>query len=487
MPSSRLLFAPLVLCSALTQAAPGTTDWNAAAQQDMRFAIDTIGSSHAGAVRGQLDVTTALQSGGRSGMIEAANVKTEQDYRRAMVRFIDGFGDPHTGIDLRLKIQAWTGIVLDRVDGQYRVIWSESNWPQALPPRDATVQSCDGVWIGTYLKTSVAPFIDHSTEYPTTFSEAARQSMFDSGLGWTPRQCTFTLVNGSSRQYDLPLRAVADGIGDERITQVRKQYAAKGRPAGLYPLAAGMNWVAMPDFNGRLSAAAYEKLYPQLAALKNSDWVVFDLRGNGGGDSTWGNRALQALYGKEYGERLGDTAAYSKLMIADQATVDLYQRYVGLPEFAASKGDFEDVLHKLETAHRGGEKMAQVEGGTREQAAALAAQLRRRPGGPRVAAVIDRGCFSSCMNFVQQIGSMADTVLLGESTLGYSPYGEINQFKLPSGNGKLHLPSAIYTAFQATREPFVPDLPYPGNMADEPALMKWVADTLAKLKPGLKH
>jgi hypothetical protein len=487
MPSSSLLIAPLILCTALAHGAPGATDWNAAGQQDMQFAIDTIRSSHAGAVSGQLDVIASLEAGGRGGMIEAANVRTEQDYRRAMVRFINGFGDPHTGIRLRLKIQAWTGIVLDRVDGQYRVIWSEPNWPQPLPPRDATVQSCDGVWIGTYLKSNVAPFINHSLEYATTASEVARQSMFDLGLGWTPRQCAFMLGDGSSRHYDLPLRAVADGIGDERIEQVRKQYAAKGRPVGLYPLAAAMHWVAMPDFNGGISAAGYEKLYPQLAALKKSNWVVFDLRGNGGGDSSWGNRALQALYGKEYGERLGDTAAYSKLLIADQATVGVYQRYASLPEYAASKGEFENTLHKLETAIRGGEKMAQVEGGTREKAAALVAQVRKRPGGPRVAAVIDRGCFSSCMNFVQQISSMADTVLLGESTLGYSPYGEINRFNLPSGNGSITLPSAIYTAFQATREPFMPDLSYPGNMADEPALMRWVAATLAKLKPGLKR
>jgi hypothetical protein len=91
------------------------------------------------------------------------------------------------------------------------------------------------------------------------------------------------------------------------------------------------------------------------------------------------------------------------------------------------------------------------------------------------------------MNFVQQISSIADTVVLGESTLGYSPYGEINRFDLPSGKGSIRLPSAIYTAFQATREPFVPDLPYPGNMADDPVLMKWVEDNLAALKPGQKR
>lgn len=453
----------------------------------MRFAIDTIRSNHAGAVSGQLDVTVPLEAGGRSGMVEAANAKTEQDYRRAMMRFISGFGDPHTGINLRLKIQAWTGIVLDRAGSQYRVIWSEPNWPHPLPPLNATVQSCDDVWVGTYLKNNVAPFINHSLEYATSASQTARQSMFDLGLGWTPKQCVFTLADGSSRRYDLPLRAVADGIGDERIAHVRKQYVAKGRPVGLYPLASGKHWVAMPDFNGGTSAAAYEKLYPQLAALKKSGWVVFDLRGNGGGDSSWGGRALEALYGKEYGERLGDTTSYSKLLIADQATVGLYRRYASLPEYAASKGEFDEILRTLEAAVHGGEKLAQVHGSTREQAAALAAQLRQRPGGPRVAAVIDRGCFSSCMNFLQKIRSMADTVVLGEPTLGYSPYGEINSFDLPSGNGSITVPAAVYTAFQAAREPFLPDQPYPGNMADERALMKWVAATLTTLKPGQKR
>ena len=112
--------------------------------------------------------------------------------------------------------------------------------------------------------------------------------------------------------------------------------------------------------------------------------------------------------------------------------------------------------------------------------AALAAKVRRRPGGPRVAAVIDRGCFSSCMNFVQQISSMADTVLLGEPTIGYSPYGEIGPYKPPSGQGTIFVPSAIYTAFQATREPFVPAVRYDGNMADDNKLMagstpRWTA------------
>ena len=460
----------------------GATDWSAIAQADMKFAIDKIRSSHAGSVSGQIDVTAPLEAGARAGMLEAAAAKTEQDYKRALVRFIDGFGDPHTGIRLGLNTTAWTGIVLDHVDGKFRVVWSEPNWPQALPPRGAVVQSCDNVWIGTYLKSNVAPFSNHSLEYATTLSELARAAMFDTGLGWTPKQCTVEQADGSTRQYDLPLRPVADGIGEARIDAVRLSYKAKARPVGLHRLAADKQWVGMPTFNGGSSGDAYTALYPQLAALKNTGWIVFDLRGNGGGDSSWGNRALQALYGEAYGEQLGNTAAYVKSLIADQATIEQYRQYASKKEYAASKAAFEDIILKLEASLARGEPLARVDYASKEDAAALAAKVRKRPGGPRVAAVIDRGCFSSCMNFVQQISSMADTVLLGEPTIGYSPYGEIGQYKLPSGQGTIFVPSAIYTAFQATREPFVPAVRYDGNMADDDKLMAWVNATLDRLK-----
>ncbi|HWW71077.1 MAG TPA: hypothetical protein VN089_14135, partial [Duganella sp.] len=357
----------------------GATDWSALAQADMKFAIDKVRSGHAGSVSGQIDVTAPLESGARAGMLEAAGAKTEQDYNRALVRFINGFGDPHTGIQLKLATKAWTGIVLDHIDGKFRVVWSEPNWPQALPPLGATVQSCDGVWIGTYLKSNVAPFSNHSLEYATTLSELARVSMFDTGLGWTPKQCTFAQADGA-RLYDLPLRAVADGIGESRLDAVRKSYKAKARPVGLQRLAADKHWVGMPNFNGGISGDAYTALYPQLAALKNTGWIIFDLRGNGGGDSSWGNRALQALYGEAYGEELGNTASYVKSLIADQATIDLYRRYASQEQFAASKPEFERLIQKLEASVAQGEPLSRVEYASKEDAAALAAKVRRRPG-----------------------------------------------------------------------------------------------------------
>lgn len=475
---------PLILTS-IPCYASSDTDWSAIAQQDVKFAIETVRKSHAGAVAGQLDVTAPLETGARSALLEAAEARTENDYRRTLTRFISGFGDPHTSIGLGVKIQAWTGIVIDRVNGDYRVIWSEPDWPQAVPPLHAKVQSCDNVWIGTYLKTNVAPFSTRSLEYSVASNFHARQVMFDSGLDWTPKQCTFILPDGTAKSYDLLARPIEGGVGEARLKEVQKQYAVNARPAGIERHGADLHWVGMPNFDGAKSGAAYEKVYAELATIKQG-WVVFDLRNNGGGDSSWGRRALNALYGTEYGDLLAATPTYGKSLIADKATVEQFEGYLRKPEYAASRETLEKSLASVEEAMRKGEKMAALTYGAHVDAANLLQRVRQHPGKVRVAAVINRGCFSSCMTFLQQIQAIGDAVVLGESTGGYSPYGEVNRFDLPSGKGALYIPFARFLSRQATREPFVPDLSYPGNIGEDAALIKWVNVTLGRLKPGQK-
>lgn len=476
--------APGAASSTVPGAAAGAApDWPAIAKTDFRFVLDTFRSQHAGVAAGDLSVIAPLADGERAGLAEAAAVRTEQDYLRLMQRFISAFGDPHTGINLHLRTRGWTGLVLDQVDGGYRVVWSEPNWPNALPPVGAIAQSCDGVWTGTYLQAQAAPFTSRSAEYAATFSALARQVMFENGLGWTPKACVFTLPDGSRKRYALPLQAVPAQVGDDRVEAVRKRFRAVATAVGVTPFAAGRYWVGMPNFNGAESGAAYEALYPKLAALAGPAWVVFDLRGNGGGNSNWGKRALQALYGKAYGEQLSEAGSSGKYLVASPASVAKLKRQIGLPEFADSKESSQLDLVKVEAAMRSGKTLALVDGEADAQAQSLTPPTWPRPHGPRIAAVIDRTCFSSCMAFLLYLRAAGDTVVMGEPTVGYSPFGEITALDLPSGRGKLGFPTAWFKSTQGTREPFNPDIPYAGNMADDAALMKWVNGTL----DGLSH
>ena len=250
-----------------TAATADTPDWAAIARQDIRFAIDTVRTYHAGVIDGQPSVTLPLAAGARTGLPEAEAVRSEQDYLRLMARFIAGFGDPHTGIDLHLATHGWTGLVLDRAGGAYRVVWSEPGWPTPLPPLGSAVQSCDGAWIGTWLQMRVAPYVNASVEYGATFSTLAQQTMFDRGLGWTPSACVFELPDGSRKSYALPLRSVPGEVAQARLDQLQPRYRAVAKPVGVTALGADKHWVGMPNFNGARSGPAYEALYSKLAAL----------------------------------------------------------------------------------------------------------------------------------------------------------------------------------------------------------------------------
>jgi hypothetical protein len=463
-------------------AAEPAIDWPATARQDIRFAAATIAARHAGAIGGQSSVTEPLATGLRVGLAEADGVRTERDYLRLMMRFIAGFGDPHTGIDLHLQTRGWTGIVLDRVDGRYRVVWSEPGWPSPLPPAGAVAQSCDDAWVGTYLKNAVAPFVNRSVEYAGTFGSLAQQSMFDLGLGWTPAQCVFDLPDGTRRRYALPLQRAADAAAGERMDGVRLRFRAAAKPVGLTPLGAGRWWVGMPNFDGAKSGSLYDALYARLATVKDARWIVFDLRGNGGGDSSLGQRALAVLYGAPYADQLAEAGGMQKFLIADATTIALLEGYMKASEFADATDEFAQELAAVRAAMSAGRKLAQVSGPAALPDAPLPPLDVPRTRGPRLAAIIDRNCFSSCMNFVQQIQATGDAVLLGEPTLGYSPYGEIARIDLPSGHGSLRVPSALFNTAQATREPFVPDYPYAGSMADDAALAAWVGRMLESIK-----
>jgi Peptidase family S41 len=473
-----------VLCLAMSgMALPALAqDWAAIARQDLDFAADAIRTRHVGYVAGMPSVTMPYDAGLRLARAEAEGVRSEQDYRRMMMRFVAGFGDPHMGIDLHLAVHGWTGIVLDQTgglnSGRYRVSWSEPGWPTPLPPPGSIAQSCDDVWTGTWLQLRVAPFTNRGAEYATASGAFAQQVMFDYGLGWTPTQCVFVLPDGSRKRYELPLRSVPGEVAQQRIDAIRPRFRATAKPVGLTTLGPGMHWVGMPNFDGERSGAAYEALYPKLAALPKSGWIVFDLRGNGGGDSTWGSRALAALYGATYAGKLGEAGGASKYQIADAETANLLRRYIAEESRAASKASFDADLAKVEAAMRAGQKVVLLSGDPDVQPGSLKLP---RPHGPRIAALIDRTCFSSCMNFVQRLRAASDTVVLGEATIGYSPFGEIDRHPLPSGRGALVIPSALFKTATAVREPFVPDIAFDGNMADDAALQQWVRTTLDRM------
>ena len=474
-------FAPALLLCAWspfsTTATETQTDWQAAAKQDLAFAAQTIQRQHIGYVAGHPNVVIPYQDGLALAESTLQRVKTQQDYRRLLSRFVQGFGDPHLGIDLQLQTAGWSGLVISKVKDQYQVVWSEPNWPTPLPAVGAVLHSCDGVWIGSYLKNVVAPFSAHAAEYAQSARVHAQSLMFERGLNTVPKVCEFSDKSAPRRGYALSLQAVPAKVSLARITEVRRQFQARAKAVDVHALSPNRYWVGMPSFEVQDEGKAYRAMYQKLAGLKQAELIVFDLRGNGGGASSWGTEAIASLFGQDYAAQVEQYGGSAKSMIADQPTIQLLRDYAANPAFASFKAEMNTAADKLTQAQQAGEKTGLVSG---SKNLSLPATTATKPAGPRLAALIDHHCFSSCMNFLQQLKAIPGTVVLGESTLGYSPYGEIMPVALPGGRATLYVPTAFFTVKEAAREPFVPDHAFPGDLRDDAAIGKWIDQVIPR-------
>jgi len=464
-------------CSFAAMCSADQTDWHSAAKQDLAFVANVIERQHIGYVAGHPNVVIPYQDGLAVAGSALHGVKTRQDYLRLLSRFVQGFGDPHLGIDLQLQTIGWSGLVISKVAGQFQVVWSEPNWPTPLPATGAMLHSCDGVWIGSYLKNVVAPYSAHSSEYAQSDRVHAQSLMFERGLHTVPRVCEFSESAAQRRSYSLSLQAVPAEVSEARIRQVRQQFQVQAKAVDVHPLSSGRYWVGIPSFDVQDEGKAYRAMYQKLAGLKQADLIVFDLRGNGGGASSWGTEAIAALFGQDYAAQVAPYGGFAKSMIADLPTIQLLRDYAANPAMTSYKDEINAAADKLTQALQAGQETGLISG---SGSLSLPLTSRTKPAGPKLAALIDHHCFSSCMNFLQQLKAIPDTVVLGESTLGYSPYGEIMPVALPGGRGTLYVPTAFFTVKEAAREPFVPDHLYHGDLRDDAAIGQWIEQVVPR-------
>ena len=299
--------------------------------------------------------------------------------------------------------------------------------------------------------------------------------MFERGLNTVPKVCEFSDNSAPRRSYSLSLQPVPAKVSLARISEVRRQLQVQAKAVDVHALSPNRYWVGMPSFNVQDEGKAYRAMYQKLAGLKQAELMVFDLRGNGGGASSWGTEAIAALFGQDYAAQVEQYGGSAKSMIADQPTIQLLRDYAANPAMTSYKNEINAAADKLMQAKQAGAKIGLVSGNL-----SLPPTTATQPAGPRLAALIDHHCFSSCMNFLQQLKAIPNTVVLGESTLGYSPYGEIMPVALPDGRGTLYVPTAFFSVKEAAREPFLPDHAYLGDLRDDVALGKWIDQVIPR-------
>jgi len=228
----------------------------------------------------------------------------------------------------------------------------------------------------------------------------------------------------------------------------------------------GGTWITLPTFApSKNQIVLLEKIISSLTQHRENT-IIFDLRGNGGGNSAFGVDLLKALFGVEYAEHSlaqQEQNVYIKWR-ASSENLEHVKSFL-IPMVKQQFSEDHSVVKQIEATYKGmlnafadGDhyyiEPKPPETSTDQNISSLFKG--------EVIAIIDRGCGSACLDFLDGLKAMLSKVtFVGESTEADSVYMELRTVKLPSLKGTFGFPIKVYlNRPRGHNIPYLPDVKY---------------------------
>jgi hypothetical protein len=489
-------FAASAAIAQSTSSATSGQQWQAVATADLNAVRDIIQSTHPGAIDDQNpEFQHWTQIGYEQARALIARV-TDYDSAMAAVRsYVTGFRDGHfTYSDNARKEHyaiASNGIGMALVDGRYLVTATLPAWSVPLPPVGAELLSCDGLTPQQIVEQRHAPYYSRrQTEGDAHVLASMLHTRAFSGDEL--KHCTYRTTDGKSLQQEIVYKSF---LTKEYFYEVGPALR-KGAPGSAsprdnrYTLKDGVLWIDTANFNprpGTSQAADLDKMLIELAALTGVKQIVFDTRGNRGGDSRVGGRIFEAAtggldYDKNDLSSLPRTFAQWRVSdVAVEAFASNIERMTKVYGADSNQARYAQEMHKrFQDAKAAGEQWVRQDADYRITPADIAARgghLRRFKG--TVALVTDHNCASACLDFADLVRSVPGSVHLGQTTSVDAVYIDGGgRVKLPSGN-VLVLPLKVWrNRLRGNDEPWVPHVPLAVDMRDDGRVRQAVLNAL---------
>ena len=469
----------MVLASTRAHGDSPAIDWAAEADGDLTAMHDLIRDNHPGPVDDQNPgFRTWLEAGARTLRAQADAARTEHDDRLVLLTYANGFADYHLGVQFdRPERELWPGFLTrtDRIGGPFRVVLVE----------DAPGIEAGDVLVGCGALTA-SELLEARVLRPRTNSRQLQ------GLILTSPWLTVTSVDDRDGQTPGCRVRTATGLHTVPVRwRSIDEASLSGRIAqanGVAIPALGLRrigdvWlVSLPSFTWTgPDAARMQALVATLRAhapeLHASRHVVLDLRGNGGGNSQWGDDVAAALWGE------GPVEA---IKASDDGTVDWRvsrrnrdtiraeaadMTVEGHPEEAT---EWHDLARRIDQALQAGQSLMRATEAPRPAPPAGAS-----PFSHRVLVLTDPHCASACLDFVDLLNRLPGTKRIGLPTGADTDYLELASAPLPSGRASLVYAMKVYRhRTRPANVAYQPVLAWPGGVMTDLSVTRWV-DRLA--------
>lgn len=462
-------------------AAPPPTDWGARLREDATAFRDALLDSHPGPVNAEDPGFVPMLDRAHARAIERARTASSfPHYVWALRELTAALDDGHVGVEAApADVNAypwryrWAGISTALRGDRHVVVSSE----EASVPVGAVLTKCDGVSADALAAERIGRF---SGRWSLRSRREANSGvlLLPADNPWLApiRTCSFT-VNGVKRDVTLGWRPLETARRTELLAAATGKRFTTG--IGLERLRDGTIWINAGSFDGnaesekgRALTALTREVARWAPEIRTAPRIVFDLRGNGGGSSTWTGSMAASLWGAATADRaVPDTPVHWRTSDANYKTVTDYVR-----QFTRDRASNESAYQWGIAAEAGLR-------GARERGEKLWRQAAEGPkpadpNDPKVTAkafvLTDFGCASACLDAVDLLTALG-AVQVGQETSADTLYMEIRTQTQADG-AKIWIPMKVYRGRKrGSNVPAEPRHRWTGDIGDTEGLRKWIA------------
>jgi hypothetical protein len=470
--TSALVLVTIILgLPVATRAQSPPNPWIAITLLDLRGIHDILRDNHPGPVDPENPrYVKWLEDGLARASERALSVRTYSDYVRVLRFYTNGFQDGHLGVAFEIvpKYVRWPGFVIGPNDnGVAQVVYAEAN--AGVKQSDRLV-SCDGKSVNELMKERVDPY------YWNSAIPHQRASLFHLLFHIDPgdsannlKTCQFSSGNVELKWRRLEraefqkMLDAALGKGDSELSLKRVNGVWLVRvPTLAFPGAANVKKVR----------AFISDLQANVEGLRTSV-VVFDVRGNHGGDSSWAEEIVSVVWGRDWLKYIGDgfdgTVEWraSPANIRWMETMLNRQTQAGLTESAAYIGR---VVESMKAVFATGKALARV-----EDLPKAGRRPAQNPVTGRAYFLTDNECASACLDFADLMRRLPHVTHVGLPTSADAVYMDNTNADLPSGLGVLGYSLKVYrNRVRGNNQWYEPQVRWPGGLMTDEGITKWI-------------
>lgn len=303
-------------------------------------------------------------------------------------------------------------------------------------------------------------------------------------------------------EYQKVLLTFMKGFGGHHLSLINyspwhgryEQFAALVSKRSSSPLLCSITeikpsiyWVALPSFiiTTPEQIKAFEHVCSRLETLSNAHAIIFDVRGNVGGNSDFGTRILKSLYGDSLKKISFTQDRDQYLYRVTSGSIDYFE-HILLPLIKKQSGTASDVYHEFDDQLQAIKKTPK---GTSVVVVPTTPLINPSENLPykkvtaQVVLITDTKVGSSATTFTTACRNIPGLLHGGTETDHTTIFNEVTFAPLPSKRMMLLYPIKLtLNPANINGEPIQPSVRFKGNIHDDHAVQTWALNLIATRK-----